>query len=149
MKYNATYLQRIDHLIRDPFNIDVLQSALHMHPTLAMIMEQVWANQQLEQTTQELNDCIWVRLAEIWRLATANQIGLLQILLYNDIYFRLALFINADGTFTPWLSAESRSANPILTEPIQSIPQSVTIWNLTLDPYHPDRWSHPDTSYLT
>ena len=30
MKYDTTYLQRIDDLIRDPSNIDVLQSALHM-----------------------------------------------------------------------------------------------------------------------
>ena len=51
-----------------------------------MIMEQVRANQQLEQTTQEVNDCIWVRLAEIRGLAAANRIGLLRILLYNDIY---------------------------------------------------------------
>ena len=39
MEYDTTHLQRIDQLIRDPSNIDVLRSVLHMHSTLAMIVE--------------------------------------------------------------------------------------------------------------
>ena len=118
IEYDTAYLQRINHLIHDPSNINVLQSALHMHLTLAMIIEQVWVNQQLEQTTQEVNNCIWVRLARIHRLAAANWISLLRILLYNDIYFRLAPFHNVDGTFTPWLSAASCPANLTSIKPI-------------------------------
>ena len=45
IEYNAAHLQKIDHMIHDLFNIDVLQSALHMHSTLAMIVKQVRANQ--------------------------------------------------------------------------------------------------------
>ena len=45
MEYDITHLQRIDQLIRDFSNIDILWSILYMHPTLAIIMEQVWANQ--------------------------------------------------------------------------------------------------------
>ena len=110
-----------------------------MHPILAMIMEQVRANQQLEQTTQEVNDCIWVRLAEIRGLAAANRIGLLGILLYNNIFSRLAPFHHADGTFTPWLPAISRPANLTPIEPIQSLPQSMTTRSPTLDLCHSDR----------
>ena len=120
-----------------------------MHPILAMIVEQVRANQQLKQTTQEVNDRIWMRLAEIRGLAAANRIGLLRILLYNDIYSWLALFCNADGTFTPWLLAASCSANLTPAKPIQSTPQPMTTRSLTLDSRYSDRWSHSDTPYPT
>ena len=77
MEYDAAHLQRIDQLIHNSSNIDILRSTLHMHPILAMIVEQVRANQQLEQTTQEVNNHVWMRLAGIWELAAANRIGLL------------------------------------------------------------------------
>ena len=139
MEHDTTYLQRIDHLICDPSNIDILRSTLHMHSTLAIIVEQVRANQQLEQTTQEVNDCIWMRLARIQGLAAANQIGLLRILLYNDVFSRLAPFRNADGTFTPWLLAASCPANLTPAEPIQSTLQPTTTRSPTLDPHYSDR----------
>ena len=90
-----------------------------------------------------------MRLAEIWGLAAANWIGLLRILLYNDIFFWLIPFHNADGTFTPWLPATSYPANLISAEPIQSILQSTITRSLTLDPCHSDRWSYPDSPYPT
>ena len=65
MEYDAAHLQRIDQLIHNSSNIDILRSTLHMHPILAMIVEQVRANQQLEQTTQEVNNHVWMRLAGI------------------------------------------------------------------------------------
>ena len=90
-----------------------------------------------------------MRLARICGLAAANWISLLWILLYNDIYFWLAPFHNADRIFTPWLLVTDCPTNSTPAEPIQSTPQSMTTRSLTLDPHHPHGWSYPDSPYLT